>query len=280
MARRASLVLAPFAPLLLTAVVATCDDPTYTCAPGDGEALFEDRIVPLLDADRLQSCNQCHLSGVDLSLWLQDDACSTMACMIEDGMVDLEAPADSALLRFIDRAQPESKGITGDVIAEEREAVEAWIQRAASCRDCLPPVDGTSACGRPRPGPCRAYDPRFADPGGCDDKTLEQLFMNTFFFDRGRCYPCHFEQGHAELEAPAFIFEGPCSAASLKSLRELVRRGYLDPDDPDQSLWIQKPLDEELGGLPHGGDAKYHALDEPSYLDAVHFTRRWAACQR
>lgn len=277
---RAQLTLAPLMPLLLAAAVATCEERSYTCTTSDGQALFEDRILPLLEADRPKSCNQCHLSGVDLSLWLQSDACSTMACMIEDGVVDLESPQDSELLVFIDRAQPESEGITDDVIAEERQAMEQWIERAAECRDCLPPGDG-SACGRARPGPCRAYDPKFVDPGGCDDRTLEQLFMNTFFFDRGRCYPCHFEQGHPELEAPTFIFDdGSCSAASLRSLRELVRRGYLDAEDPEGSLWLQKPLDEKLGGLPHGGDDKYHALDEPSYVDARQFTRRWAECQR
>lgn len=279
MVRRTSAILAPVMPVLLAAAVATCDDPTYTCDPTDGQALFEQRIVPLLEADRPKSCNQCHLSGVDLSMWNQGDACSTMACMIEDGVVDLDDPARSELLAFIDRAQPQSKGITDEVIAEEREAVELWIQRAADCRDCLPSGDGT-ACGRPRPGPCDAYDPKFEDPGGCDDKTLEQLFMNSFFFDRGRCFPCHFEQGNPVLEAPTFIFEGDCSVASLRSLRELERRGYLDPDNPDESLWLQKPLDEDLGGLPHGGDTKYHALDEPSYLAAQHFTRRWAACRK
>ncbi|MCA9710530.1 MAG: hypothetical protein KDK70_32110, partial [Myxococcales bacterium] len=86
-------------------------DAALVCSPEAGLELYERRIAPLLEDDRPSTCNQCHLAGVDLSLFLQDTPCATMACMVAEGLVDLDRPDDSLVLSWIERAEP-SGGIT------------------------------------------------------------------------------------------------------------------------------------------------------------------------
>jgi hypothetical protein len=102
------------------------------CTPEAGLELYERRIAPLLADERPSTCNQCHLAGVDLSLFVQATPCETMACMVDQGIVDLEAPEDSLVLAWIARATP-SGGITEDTITTEREAMLDWIEQVAAC---------------------------------------------------------------------------------------------------------------------------------------------------
>ena len=55
--------------------------------------------------------------------------------------------------------------------------------------------------------------------------------------------------------------------------------GYLEVDEPMASLLLTKPLEEELGGVEHGGGAKMHLETDPSYLDFVEFLERYAQCK-
>ncbi len=272
--------------------VATCDpwDPAHDCSPEGRSALYERRIAPLLDEERPKSCNQCHLSGVDLSLWFKGDACQTMACMVKEGLVDLQAPEQSLVLSWIDRADPASAGIDEGVLAEEREGFLEWIRMTAACGMCASASDfGGDPCER------GAYDPLgndcadsegdlladdYQDPGDCSDGTLEALFQHTFFPLRRRCFPCHFENFPDEMpEAPKWIAVGPCDAASLATMRNVTQNGYIDMDEPARSLWILKPLDIALGGVPHGGGPKFHASDEVGVPQMTLFATRWAECR-
>ncbi|MFY0536814.1 hypothetical protein [Nannocystis pusilla] len=70
------------------------------CAGGPDD-LFEKRIAPLLATDRPKTCNTCHLSGVDMEMFVQDTPCQTMACLESKGLVDLSAPEASVVLGWI-----------------------------------------------------------------------------------------------------------------------------------------------------------------------------------
>lgn len=255
------------------------------CTPEAGLELYERRIAPLLADDRPSTCNQCHLAGIDLTLFVQDTPCQTMACMVDRGIVDLGAPEESVVLSWIARATP-SGGITEETIAAERQAVLEWIEMAAACDgELCEPVDG-EPCGQPPSETDCEFPPPAAepmpldDPGDCSDATLELVWREKVYSWRSRCYPCHFDSRDDGFdEAPPWIATGECNPASLATLRTAERSGYLDADEPLQSLLLTKPLVEELGGVEHGGGPKIHSLDEPTYLDFAHFAQRWAACQ-
>lgn len=263
---------------------ATDDAAELVCSPESGLELYERRIAPLLEDDRPSTCNQCHLSGIDLSLFVQASPCETMACMVDEGIVDLEDPADSVVLSWIDRATP-SGGITQQTIATEREAMLEWIEMSATCGgELCEPV--RFPCGRPPDeSDCEMPPPvlepmSLDDPGDCSDLTLELVWREKVYSWRSRCFPCHFDSHDADFElAPPFIATGPCNPASLLTLRNAEQAGYLDADEPVASLLLTKPLDESLGGVEHGGGPKLHSRQEATYEDFAYFVQRWADCQ-
>jgi hypothetical protein len=274
MALAASVVLA----------LANCDDQSKADCNSAG-ALYEKRIAPLLAEDRPKSCNQCHLSGIDLALFAKGDPCDTMACMVEQGLVDLDQPEASVILTWIDRAAPQSEGITAQVLDEERQGFMEWIELTSACGTCStnpkPCGEGPSdwlSCDTIKDN--SADEVMAADPGDCGDVTLERLFLDSFFPGRGRCYPCHFE-GYPQVDtAPKWIAIGECESASLATFRNVIDAGYINVDDPVNSLWLLKPLDEALGGIEHGGDAKFHDTAEDAYRLMLYFSIRYAQCQK
>jgi hypothetical protein len=269
----------------LTAASPSCER-EYECTPSDAQSLYAQRILPVLTDDRPKSCNQCHLSGVDLSLYVKATPCQTMACLVEEGVVNLDAPDDSLVLQWIARAKPESEGITADVIQEEYDGFREWIEYTQRCgRESCPSYD--DPCERQDdPAACASvsieheWEP-FDDPGGCDDIVLEEMFQNDFYAFRGRCGPCHWSSHPDENDdAPKWLQIGSCDTASLATLREIERRGFIDVEMPRHSLLFLKPLAEDLGGLEHGGGDKFHDLEEKGVVALLHFLERYADCHR
>ncbi|MEZ4452496.1 MAG: hypothetical protein R3B09_23735, partial [Nannocystaceae bacterium] len=142
--------------------------------------LYERRIAPILASDRPKTCNTCHLSGVDLALFVQETPCRTMACLDARGLVDLAAPAESVILQWIDRADPASPLIDQAVIDEEHAAFLAWIEATVACGLCW---EGDAPCGGALAAGCEGGDPSqpFVDPGGCDSQTREGLFLSRVY---------------------------------------------------------------------------------------------------
>lgn len=271
---------------LQLSLVAACDPeaPPYECTQAEHDALYDKRIAPLLAEGRPSSCNECHLSGVDLALFVQKTPCETMACMVERDIVSLDDPEASLVLAWIDRATP-SGGITQETIDEEREGMLEWIRRSSSCEGECGEIE--NPCGDPAQAeicetPPAASEPHAVEePGDCSDRTLELLFREKVYSWRGRCFPCHFDTHEGEVEdAPPWVASvGDCNATSLATLRNAEALGILDPDDPLKSLLLLKPLDQDLGGVEHGGGPKMHSTDEAAYVDFVAFLQRWADCK-
>jgi hypothetical protein len=69
-----------------------------------------------------------------------------------------------------------------------------------------------------------------------------------------------------------------CTAASLETMRTVVRNGYIDLDAPDQSLLLLKPLSAAQGGVVHGGHEKFEGTDDPAYLAFRDWLERYATC--
>jgi hypothetical protein len=252
--------------------------------PGE---LFAQRIEPLLAQDRPSTCNQCHLSGIELGSFARDTPCETMACLTEQGLVDLEAPEKSLILSWIKRASPDSKLITDQVINEEYDGFRAWIDYSASCQASV--CAGVTCNEQAEHAFCNTeneglgYDDA-KDAGDCAEKTLEQLFRDTVYASRGRCFPCHFEeQTTANKEAPRWILQsGNCDNASLLTMRNVVSRGYVNVKDPMQSLLLLKPLGIENGGVEHGGHGKIqpNAEVDAAYRNFSYWLTRYSACAK
>jgi hypothetical protein len=258
----------------------TAEAPTSTGAPSDcaaeSDALFNQRIAPLLATDRPKTCNTCHLSGVDLEMFVQDSACQTMACLDARGLVDLVDPPNSTVLQWISRADPDSPLIDQKVIDEEYQGFLAWIEATAACGLCY---TGDAPCGAPTEVKCEADDPAddaWEDPGDCSDLTREALFRHKVYAWRDRCYPCHLDS--SEFDAPKWLASGACELASLTTMRDVLERKLVDLDDPSASLLLLKPLAESAGGVEHGGGDKFHDLDDAAYLDFRAWIEREAAC--
>jgi len=263
-------------------------EPAPLCSDEDATDLFDKRIAPILADDRPKSCNGCHLAGIDLSLYVREDDCETMTCMYAEGIVDFDAPASSLVLSWIERGTPDSDGITQAVIDEEYAAMLEWIEYYAACGTelCEIPEDPQTACaGEANYMDCEVppafIDIRneFDDPGDCSDATLEAMFLAKVYAWRGRCGPCHYAQTESPIDAPRWIEVGDCNIASLQTMHNIVDRGYLDAEDPDASMLLLKPLDEDYGGIEHGGDGKFHTDEEAAFLDVRQWIRRWAECQ-
>lgn len=280
--------------LVCAGLVCTVLVSTFACeSEPEGEAsceeqpageLFTRRIAPLLVDDRPSSCNQCHLSGVDLGSFVRTDPCESMACLVERGLVYLERPERSLILSWIERAVPESDLITESVLAEEYQGFLQWISESARCgeSECRGAVCGPSDAGAPfceiAPIPAERSP---AEPAPCDPLSIERSFRDTVYASRSRCAPCHVDSFDGEIPGDPVrwvITAGNCDQASLATLREIERRGYIDVEEPAQSALLLKPLDEAAGGVEHGGDAKFHSDDDVSYVDFVTFLNRYAEC--
>ncbi len=253
------------------------------CSVEEADALYEKRIAPLLAEDRPKTCNECHLSGIDLGMVIKDTPCQTMACMAERELVDLDEPNQSLVLTWIARANPTSPLITEEVIAEEYAGFLSWIEYYAACGSEVCAADDNPCGDTTPPGPdaCTSEDPEegpgFDDPGDCSDLTLEALFQDRVYAWRNRCFPCHFDS--SKVDAPKWITTGSCNAASLATMRNVLDRGLLNYDDPSQSRLLLKPLAEDKGGVEHGGHDKFSSTEDQAYLDIRAWIERRVECE-
>ena len=267
-------------------------DPAPTCTGDAATALYTRKIEPILKDDRPTSCNQCHLSGIDLSLFVKDTPCQTMACMSQLGLVDLGAPEQSKVLSWIERAKPQSALITESVIEAEYDGMLEWIQYASSCGGKVCPTFD-DPCNQAVPSASTRCDIALAvgtdyvDSGDCQELTLEQLFSADVYQWRERCYPCHFSSDTSVQQAPKWITDVnvamtepglACASSSLATMRTVLRQGLVNLEDPSQSFLLLKPLSDEGGGVTHGGGPKFDGPADPSYQSFLAWIRRYAAC--
>jgi hypothetical protein len=260
------------------------DGQPAVCREDPDLTLFEDRIAPLLRDGNPSACNECHLAGIDLGLYAKGgDECTTLACMVEVGIVDLDAPQDSLVLDWMMRGDPASPLVTPEVRQAEHDGMLEWIESHAGCRSC-PDIDdpcgrGEAPCETPASDhelPARGFD----DPGDCSDLTVERAFGELVYSWRGRCFPCHYDsQSGAPQNAPRFIADGSCSVGALTSMHNVLERGLVDLAEPDRSLLLQKPLAESAGGVPHEGGDKFFDTADGAYDDFRTWVELYVGCQ-
>lgn len=255
--------------------------PPIDCSAAFADDLYARRVAPLVSGERPSSCNQCHLAGVDLSMFVRESPCASMACLVEKGEVDLDLPEASLVLERILKADPASGLIDAGVVAEEHDGFLAWIGWSAACHaeTCGDVPDPCGAAASPaRPGVVPT------PLGSCQEEDLAQVFEDRVYRWKKRCDHCHivceedylapcwldlsFEDGDAAGE----------SAASTRTMYNLLGLGVVDVEDPPESLLLLKPLSEAAGGVPHGGGAKFTDRVDPTYQDFLVWIEHYAAC--
>ena len=249
-----------------------------TCSEAELSAAYERYVEPFVSGAVATSCSQCHMTGIDLSLYAQDTPCDTFACMVELGVVTPEDPAASPVLDQIRMGDPNSSVFD---VETEAEAMLEWITWNATCH--------APVCGE-REGACEAgtgAESTGRTPlGDCSEEDLLGAFWDAVMVDRGRCLICHsdfgqqqgtfgpcettedceFEQICSEgtcyapgpLLAP-HVFEGEGGAldwndpadrqVALNTLYNVVALGQLDAAEPLSSRWLTKPLLEDFQPL-------------------------------
>ncbi|MBL4688665.1 MAG: hypothetical protein JKY37_29020 [Nannocystaceae bacterium] len=245
------------------------------CNEDELTALYTRYVQPFVSGVVPQSCGECHMTGIDMSLYAQDTPCDTMACMVGQGVVDLDNPAASSLLSMIDMGDPNSSVFN---VSVEHAAMLEWIDWSAQCHqevcgDIASPCEQNTGAGSTGTNPI----------GDCSEDDLLVTFWNTVTVDRGRCLACHSDWGQTEgtfgacnnvsdCEGPQLCVDGFCRApgpisaphffeGAEESLdwdnpvhRELGRAtmynivalGLIDTENPEDSSLITKPLLEDF----------------------------------
>ncbi len=291
--------------LTVTLAQAACDEPltpaqTETfevqplqCDPEDGLLLFESRIAPLMSPDNPPSCERCHLSGTKLSQFVQGTPCEAMACMELQGLVDLDNPEQSHILELIGRGiDPEASEQENALAMREHEAFLEWISYSAQCHQetcgvindpCGPEheevvcaSDDHEACGttpREDTGP-------IADDYACDERGMARGFHDLVMRWRNRCNHCHAPGGALSDvgEPPLWMDPVPDEDGALRTMRNVLRTGLVDVDNPGRSLLLTKPLWVSQGGVEHTGGDKFSGFDDDSYRDFLIWLVLYSRC--
>lgn len=251
--------------LLLTAMLATAlggMSPAAAAPPDDSpEAIFQRRILPIFRSPKPSSCVECHLSGVDLKDYIKPSQEQTFAALRDQGLIDLERPRASKILRLINMgAEDEQKSDRPRVSQEARraelEAFTAWIE--AACGDPAlreaPSLPEGETAGPDRPDEVIRHN-RI-------DRVLDSFERNVWAL-RFRCNGCHMATGHAFARLKRENGEKMewMKPDSTDTMRYLIDKKLIDVDRPEKSLLLLKPLNK----VEHGGGLKM-ARGDTDYL--------------
>lgn len=268
-----------------TTPATTAGEPPVDCSDGPGE-LFDRRIAPLLSQGRPSSCSKCHGAGIDLAAFVTGDACGSMACLVEQGMVDLDNPTDSQLLTFISRGfDPEpNTGVTDEMVATEYDGFLQWIEWTAQCQDACPEI-GAQQCNvapEPEPEPEPKPEPPALnlDNYPCDIDSQARAFRDHAFPSQGRCGHCHAVNGAIAGAggAPTWIAARQTVDGAKRTIHSLYALGAINLESPRKSRLVLKPLNEEYGGIEHAGGSKFRDTDDELYVAMVTWVTMQAQC--
>ncbi len=218
--------------------------------------VFEKRIVPIFKSPNPSSCVQCHLAGVDLKDYILPDAEKTFRSLRDQGLIDLEAPEKSKIVKLIDMGGDKTEkanAVQAKTRKAERDAFVAWIAACAADPQLKssPELEAKDRAVPARPVEVIRHERK--------DRVLESFEENVWAW-RFRCMNCHIEgtpqneklrKEHGDRVAWVKK-DGPTA-----TLEYLIASKLIDPAKPDRSLLLSKPLGEK-----HEGGAKFVVGDD------------------
>lgn len=196
------------------------------------------------------SCTECHLAGVDLKNYILPSHEKTFLSLRDQGLIDLESPADSKILRLIAMGGGTNQGaalISARARESELAAFKDWI--LASARD--PRLRSAAKLAPAEVAkPSRPLEViRYART----DRLLAS-FEENIWSQRFRCSGCHSPKGS---ENAKLVAEHGGQISWLKETADATMRYLLDSENinvkqPERSRLLLKPLNE----IKHGGGQK------------------------
>lgn len=231
-------------PMRIAFLIAAMLSPITNLLANDASlAIFEKRILPILQASKPSSCTECHLSGVELKDYIFPEQDKTFAALVKGGMIDVKQPEQSKLLKFIERRPEKPSLITDKVRAEEAAAFREWIQAAVKDPQLLK-AKSTSSIG-----------PHVSDElirHARKDRVLNS-FAENVWSEVGRCAACHSPDKN---QAQVIKFGDRVSWIKPRdmqgTMQHLLDSGIIDAEAPEKSLLIAKPTLQ----VEHGGGQK------------------------
>jgi hypothetical protein len=237
--------------------------PVVSDAADDALAIFEQRILPILNSPKPSSCAECHLSGVDLKDYIRPTQAETFAALVQADLVDTKDPDRSKLLEFIRREPKQKSLVSVEIRRQEAVAFTAWIRAAVAD----PALKGAQAEGKIGPAvPVEVV--RHARQDRVLDSFVEHVWSEVL-----RCAACHspqLNQKQVKEHGPRVSWIVPDKPA--ETLQKLLDAGIIDVDNPAQSLLLTKPTMQ----VKHGGGRKMEIGDR-GYLQFRAFLDDYAA---
>lgn len=265
----------------------TTNEDFAECSTDEGLETYSRYIEPLMTDAHSASCNECHLPGVDLGMFVRDTPCESMACLIDQNLVDLDDPEASAILSFVSQGESVSDLMSDETRAAEYTGFLEWIEFHSVCYDEVC-GDIDDPCGEGSAG--NTIDPSIETPiGGCSEDELAEVFDAKVWKWHGRCWTCHYIDGEAQPDFPS----SPSwyTTTPKGTMFNVIGAGYIDVENPEQSRLVTKPLqeglsvDSELGeftGEWHGGGDKFKAdgdtFNDEAFYDHVDFIAYYLDC--
>ena len=218
--------------------------------------VFDNRILPIFKSPNPSSCVQCHLAGVDLKDYILPDAEKTFRSLRDQGLIDLDNPEKSKIVKLIDMGGDAAKGpnaVSAKLRKAEREAFVAWIAACAADPKlkAAPKLDEKDRAAPSRPVEVIRHARK--------DRLLESFERNVWAW-RFRCMNCHTE-GTPQNDKYRTEYgnrvawvkkDGPAA-----TLEYLIASKLIDPAKPERSLLLLKPLGEK-----HEGGLKFVVGDD------------------
>ena len=239
-------LLFTFAAMLFPTLAARADDPAK---------VFEERIVPIFKSPNPSSCAQCHLAAVDLKDYILPSAKDTFLALRDQGLIDLEKPDNSKILKLINRGANDkgANPIPAKARQAEYDAFASWIKACAA-------DPALKSAPKPDKPPALSTKPVEVVRHARKDQMLESFEANVWAL-RFRCMNCHTEgtpQNDKLRKENGDQVAWFKKAGASATMDYLLGSKLINLDEPEKSLLLTKPL----GTVKHGGGVKFAPGDQ------------------
>lgn len=210
---------------------------------GAALAVFTKRILPIFQAAKPSSCTECHLSGVELTDYIDPSQEKTFASLVSVGLIDVEQPDDSKILKFINRRPDSPTLITDKIRQQEHDAFQTWIRAAVK--------DPTLLAAKA----AETVGPQVSDEvirHARKDRVLAS-FIDNIWTEVGRCAACHSpDQNQKQVQEHGEQVSWIQLNDPQATLTHMLEAGIINSDEPLESLLLTKPSMQ----VDHGGGQK------------------------
>jgi hypothetical protein len=235
-------------PLLLLGLCASAA--VLGAAEPDSKTVFEQRIMPIFNSPNPSSCTECHLAGVDLKNYILPSHEKTFISLRDQGLVDLDNPAESKILRLIAMGGGTNQGVSllsAKARETELSAFSDWIKASSS---------DPKLRNAPKLAAMELAKPRRSNElirYGRLDRVLGS-FEENFWSQRFRCMGCHSANGSENKKLVAEHGEDVTwmKNTAEATLKYLASTDNVNVEKPERSRLLLKPLNE----VKHGGGQK------------------------